>query len=111
MEAQQELSARALQYHASALDWASDLEFSCLEVIFLHRLLDDYFIRLSAPEYVQKLKDIERDLLDLENNRHELDKLATEHLNEINLTTMDVVAKRTEDLEVMHIRLGYRMTE
>jgi len=111
MQTREELSARTAQYHASAIDWASDLEFFKVETVFFHRLLDDYFIRLSAPEYVQKLRIVERELLEMENDRYELDKLLLEHLNAIELTIMNAVSEKNEDLEVMHIRLGYLMTE
>ncbi|WP_448104476.1 hypothetical protein [Pedobacter panaciterrae] len=111
METQAELSANTLQYHASAVDWASDLDFFKVETVFFHRLLDDYFIRLSAPEYVLKLRDIERELLDLEDDRYELDKLLAEHFKKIELSAMDPAAEKTENQQVMHIRIGYLMTE
>lgn len=111
MEKQEEFSIALFKYRAAALEWTSDLEFFKVEIIFFHRLLDDYFIRLSVPEYIQKLRAIENELLELDNDRHELDKRMSDHLNGVEFALTAVTSEKGEELEVTHIRLGYQMTE
>jgi len=41
-----------IQYHAVARHWASDIDFFKIEIVFLHHLLDDHFMLLSGPDYI-----------------------------------------------------------
>lgn len=110
METPVKLSALVIKYHSSAKNWASDLDFFKVEGIFFHRLLAAYFIRLSAPQFSQQLRDLEAELAEIEGDRCQVDKLLREHVNQMGLVTEDMIRENPEDLEVKHIRLGYLIT-
>ncbi|WP_199118046.1 hypothetical protein [Pedobacter sp. ASV28] len=111
MKAPVNLSARSLQYYLIAKNWISDLEFFKIEATFFHHLLDDYFVRLSAPVFIDKLKLMENRLIDLEEERHQADKQISEQITQLELMAEDIVPENSESLETKQIHLENSMKE
>jgi len=110
MKAPANLSSKSLQYYVDAKHWTSDLEFFKIETAFFHRLLDDYFIRLTSPYFIEKLKGIEAKLLKFEEVRHQTDKLLTEQIMHVELTAEDALPEDLERIENKQMKLGELMT-
>jgi len=64
---------------------AADLEFYKIETAFLLRLLDDYFIRLSAPPYLAKLKRAGKQLYQLETDLQQADRQLSHQLKQLEM--------------------------
>ena len=105
------LSARSLQYYVIALRWVSDLEFFNIETAFLHRLIDEYFIRLSDKTYFEKLKLVGNNLLKLEKDKSRADNLLTKQLKQVELMAEDIVPEKAEDLTANQVQLEYLMAD
>lgn len=103
-------SAEYRQYHAIARHWASDIDFFKIETVFLRYLLDDYFIRLSGPEYLEGLKSVGTKLLELEKDKYSADIHLIEHLKNLEGQTEDLVFDRGEFLADKHEQMGHAMT-
>ncbi|SMC94979.1 hypothetical protein [Pedobacter nyackensis] len=104
------LSSKSLQYYVEAKHWTSDLEFFKVETSFFHRLLDDYFIRLTSPYFIEKLKAIEAKLLKFEEERHQTDKVLTEQLTKVELMAEDIMPEDLEGIENKQSKLQDLMT-
>lgn len=102
-------SAAYRQYHAIATHWASDINFFKIETVFLHHLLDDYFIRLSGPEYLEALKNVGIKLLQLEKDKYSADLHLIEHLKNLEGQTEDLVFDRGEFLADKHQQMEHAM--
>lgn len=111
METSANLSSKSNQYYVVAKHWASDLEFFKVESNFFHYLLDKYFIRLSSPEYIEKLKQLGRELRVLEEDRHKTDILVGELLKLIVLIAEDIVPEDLEKIEATQGTLEVLMKE
>jgi len=103
-------SAKYRQYHAIAKHWASDVDFFKIETVFLHHLLDDYFIRLSGPEYLEALKSVGAKLLQLEKDKYSADIHLIAHLKNLEGQTEDLVFDRGEFLVDKHEQMEHAMT-
>jgi len=95
--------------HAMARHWASDIDFYKIEMRFLHHLLHDYFIRLSAPEYIDELKDLGRKLLQLEKDKYSADIHLIEYLKHLEGQTEDLLPEHVELLTVSHEQIEDEM--
>lgn len=71
------------RYHATARNWAIDLDFFRSESTFLHRLLDGHIIKISNDTQRRELKDVADELLKLEIQKQEIDSLLIRHLTEL----------------------------
>ncbi|MFC3560579.1 hypothetical protein [Pedobacter jamesrossensis] len=98
------------QYHALAKHWASDVDFFKVETVFLHHLLDDYFIRLSSPEYLEALKSVGAKLLQLEKDKYSADILLCKHLKNLEGQTEELLFNHGELLEDKHEQMEHVMT-
>jgi hypothetical protein len=105
------MSARSLQYYVIALRWVSDLEFFNIETAFLHRLIDEYFIRLSDKTYFEKLKLVRNNLLKLEKDKSLADSLLTKQLKQVELMAEDIVPEKVENLTANQVQLEYLMAD
>lgn len=99
------ISPGLLQYHVLSKKWESDLEFFSIETAFFHRLLDDYFTRLSVPKYSARLKAIGRRLYELEQEESELAAMLDGHLKHLQLIVENTIAREDESLADMHATL------
>ncbi len=104
------MSARSLQYYVIDRRWASDIEFFKIETAFLHRLLDDYFVRLCNPVHIDQLKYVGKNLLKLEKEECQADLLITEQLKNVELMTEDIIPENADELTVNQVKLEYLMT-
>jgi len=104
------MSARSLQFYVIARRWASDLEFFDIEIAFLHRLIDDYFIALSSRKYFEALRPVGKNLLKLEEDRSRLASLLAKQLKQVELMAEDVIPENSEDLAVNQVHLEQLMT-
>lgn len=98
MESAARISARSLQYYVVGTHWASDLEFFRIETLFLHRLLDDYFVRLLGGGHLKELSRTGNKLLTLEKNEVSVSKSLTEQLKQLELMAEDIIPEDTEEL-------------
>lgn len=106
METSAELSARAQQYYVLSRRWESDLEFFKIETAFLHRLLDDYFVRLLNPVYFEDLKQTGARLFDLEKDESELRKQLSGHLKQLELVAENIIPEDIGNLTDAHVEIG-----
>lgn len=106
METSAELSDRAQQYYVLSRRWESDLEFFKIETAFLHRLLDDYFVRLLNPVYFEDLKQTGAKLFDLEKDENELRKQLSAHLKQLELVAENIIPEDTGSLTDAHFEIG-----
>ncbi|NHA03374.1 hypothetical protein G7092_06195 [Mucilaginibacter sp. HC2] len=63
----------------------ADLEFYKIETAFLLRLLDDYFIRLSAPLYLAKLKRAGKQFYQLETDLQQTGRHLNQQLKQLEM--------------------------
>lgn len=105
MKNKSKLSEMAQQDCCAAKKWAADLEFYKIECTFFRHLIGNYFGRLIAPQYLDQLKLIENELVALEEKRHEIDKMLSEHLIKINLMAKSILREEKEDLMKQHDNL------
>jgi hypothetical protein len=105
-----DLSGRAVQYYALSRQWKSDLEFFRIETAFLHRLLDDYFSRLLAPTYIERLKEAGKELYKLEKDESQANKLIDGQLTQLDLAAEAVIPEEKEILATKHLQLEQLMT-
>jgi len=60
--------------------WKSDLEFFKLDLDFLGKLLDKYFIWITRKENIHEVKEVMQDLKILVDNCKSLQERTSEHL-------------------------------
>ena len=101
MENITEMSDRAEQYYISTNRWVSDLEFFQVEADFLRNLQQDYFISLSEPVDIEKLKDIGNKLLKLQLNMKDAHKECSLQLDRL---TQIAENKATEDISYLSVK-------
>lgn len=99
------LSSRSIQYYAIARKWASDLEFFRIETAFLHRLLEDHYIRLSIPVYFEQLSNIAIQLQELDNNNRRAETLVEQQLKYLEQMAEDVIPESADELTGTQIKL------
>ena len=105
------MSARSLQYYLIATRWASDLEFFKVETAFLHRLIEEYFIRLGGPKHIENFRKTGKALLKLEEDRNRADNLLTEQLKHLELMAEDVIPEDVNSLSDKQIQIEYLVTD
>lgn len=98
METTLSLSARSQQFYILCRRWESDLEFFQIETAFLHRLLDDYFVRLLSPEFFDKLKRTSQKLFVLERDENHLSQQLATHTRQLELIAESIVHEDAEKL-------------
>lgn len=103
------LSSKSNQYYVIAKQWTSDLEFFKVESNFFHYLLDRYFIGLSSPEYIEKLKQLGLELRALEEDRQKIDILVGEQLKLMVIVAEDIVPEDSEKIEATQSTLEFLM--
>lgn len=91
--------------------WTSDLEFYKVECSFLRNLLDNYFNRLTAPRHIDRLKYIENELVKVEDERHEIDKLFVGYMAQVKAVADTMEAAEQKDLEDRYLKLWSLMEE
>ena len=110
METVTSMSSRSLQYYVVARRWSSDIEFFKIETAFLHRLLDNYFLRLCEREYIEQLEQTGMKLLKLEREESLADLLINEQLKYVELMAEDIIYENADELAVNQVKLEYLMT-
>ncbi len=105
------MSARSLQYYVIAKRWAADLEFFKIETAFFYRLMDDYFIRLCEPSYIDKFKQVSKNLLKLEVDRNQADRLLSDQLKHLELMAEDIIPEDVDSLSSKQIQIEYLVTD
>ncbi len=105
------MSARSLQYYVVATRWDSDLEFFKVETAFLHRLIDEYFVRSGGPGYIENFRKPCKALLKLEEDRNRVDNLLTEQLKHLELMADDVISEDIDSLSDKQIKIEYLVTD
>jgi hypothetical protein len=113
-----QLSTTAEQHYVLIRKWRSDLEFFTMETSFLHRLLDDNFLRLCNSYLVKELERTGERLLRLERDENKAVRKMRYQLMEIKwiatnmiLENKDRIKDAQEDMQhqIAHIMLEYRM--
>lgn len=78
-----EVSETLLHHYVLVKKWNSDLEFFKMETAFLHRMLDEYFIRLVSTNSVEEVKINGERLLRLEREESMINLQLAHQLKEI----------------------------
>jgi hypothetical protein len=108
MQTEPTISARSLQYYVIAQRWLSDLEFFKIETSYLHRLMDDYIIRLQDDDHIQKLIATGKSLKKLE--EMEVNNLLSDQIRKLELMAEDIIPEDPESLAAKQVQLEYFMT-
>lgn len=110
METITAMSSRSLQYYVISRRWVSDLDFFKTETQFLQRMLDDHFTQLCNEDYLDKLRDVSKKLLVLEQDEQQVDKLLARQLKNIELMAEDVIPEDADALAGTQVQLEYLIT-
>jgi len=110
METIANMSARSLQYYVIGKHWASDLEFFRIETAFLHRLVDDYFVRLLDEINVTQLSNAGMKLYQLEKDEARVSHMLSAQLKQLELMAEDKIPENTEELAGSQMRLENLVT-
>lgn len=111
MESAAKISGRSLQYYVVARHWASDLEFFRIETFFLHRLLDEYFVRLLSGHDLKDISSTGNKLRALEKNEASLGESLAEQLTQLELMAEDIIPEDTEQLAGRQVDLENQVTK
>ena len=99
---------RSLQYYVIARKWLSDLEFFKIETTYLHRLMDDYIVRLQDAEHIHRLIEVGKELKKLE--QMEINNMLTRQITQLELMAEDVIPEDSESLAATQVQLEYFIT-
>lgn len=105
METLKSTSARSLQYYAICKRWTSDLEFFRIETAFLHRLIEEHFVRLLEEADVISLSATGMKLYQLEKHENKLNKMLEAQLKCLELMAEDIIPDDSESLSGTQIQL------
>ena len=105
METVKSTSARSLQYYAICKRWASDLEFFKIETAFLHRLINDHFVRLLEEADATTLSATGVKLYELEKHENKLNKMLEAQIRYLELMAEDIIPDDSESLSGTQIQL------
>ena len=111
MKNKHDISEHILQDLNKVKTWTSDLEFYKSECSFLHKLLDNYFNRLTTPRHIDSLKHIEHELVVLEEERHAIDKQLGSYMSKLKSSAEAMDADEQKDLEERYGTLWPLMEE
>lgn len=103
--------SRSSQYFAMAKRWSANLSFHQMEAVFLHRLLDDYFLKLSEPQYIEQVTEIKGKICSINEQCRKTVDLLSIQVGMLNLLTNNVFAVDSQILEAKQLRLEYWMTD
>lgn len=103
------LSQTSLQHYVLIRKWASDIEFFKIETAFLHRLLDEYFIRLTNGLFIQHLKNIGERLLILEKAESKADALIRRQLKEMEWMAKHLISENKDRVMDAQVELEFQM--
>lgn len=98
-----------IQYHAIAKHWASDIDFFKIEMVFLHHLLDDHFILLSGPAYIDDLKAVGKKFLKLEQDKYSADTDLIDYIKVLEGQTENLVDGHGELPEIKQKQMEHTM--
>ena len=111
METFNSLSSRSLQYFVIAKKWSSDLEFYKIEIKFLRSLLENNYFILQNYDERDTVKRINKDLMQLDVEKNQLERLLDEQIQHLELMSEDVIPEDTTQIAGSQIRLEYMVTE
>jgi len=109
MQATITMPDRSLQYYVIARKWLSDLEFFKIETAYLHRLMDDYIVRLQDAEHIHMLIEAGKELKKLE--QMELDNMLANQITQLELMAEDIIPEDSESLAATQVKLEYFITD
>ncbi|TCD04414.1 hypothetical protein EZ449_17405 [Pedobacter frigidisoli] len=99
-----------IHYHTIAKQWASDIDFFKVEMVFLHHLLDDHFILLSSAEYIDDLKAVGKKFLTLEKDKYNVDTELIDYIKVLEGQTENLVDSHGELLDNKQKQMEQRMS-
>ncbi|WP_295792991.1 hypothetical protein [Mucilaginibacter sp.] len=99
---------RTLQYYVIARKWLSDLEFFKIETAYLHRLMDDYIVRLQDADHIHRLIEVGKELKKLE--QMEINNMLANQITQLELMAEDVIPEDSESLAATQVQLEYFIT-
>ncbi|MBV8390274.1 MAG: hypothetical protein JO080_10780 [Mucilaginibacter sp.] len=111
METLNSLSARSLQYLVIAKKWNADLEFYKFEIKFLRTLLENNFFTLQNNGERDTVKRINNDLLILDVEKDQLERLLNEQIQQLELMSEDIIPEDATQVAGKQIRLEYMVAE
>jgi len=103
------ISSSCLQHYVLIRKWGSDMEFFKIETSFLHRLLDEYFVRLTNSLFIQDLKSNGEKLLNLEKEVSKVDLLIKRQLKELEWIAKNLISENKERVIDAQVELEFHM--
>lgn len=103
------ISSSCLQHYVLIRKWGSDMEFFKIETSFLHRLLDEYFVRLTNSLFIQDLKSNGQKLLNLEKEVSKVDLLIKRQLKELEWIAKNLISENKERVIDAQVELEFHM--
>lgn len=111
METITSLSSRSIQYFAIAKKWSSDIEFYKHEVKFLRSLVDECFFNTQNAAERKKLAEINNELMELDAEKNQLERLLNEQIKELELMAEDVIPEDANHIACKQIGLEYMVND
>lgn len=105
METRNRMSARSIEYYVISRRWTSDLNFYKIETAFFHRLIEDHFTGLSAPENIATMKAAGKKLFSIAVEISNADKMLAGQLKQIELIAKNIIIEDDEALALTQAQL------
>ena len=100
-----------LQHYMLIKKWGSELEFLKIETSFLHRLLDEYFIRLMNSYLADDLKMSGERLLKLEKELSRTDAVMMRQFKEMKWIATNIIKENKNRIIEARREIGYQMAQ
>jgi len=100
-----------LQHYMLIKKWGSELEFLKIETSFLHRLLDEYFIRLMNSYLADDLKMSGERLLKLEKELSRTDAVMMRQFKEMKWIATNIIKENKNRITEARREIGYQMAQ
>jgi hypothetical protein len=98
-----------IQYHTIAKHWKSDIDFFEIEMVFLHHLLNNHFILLSGPAYIDVLQTVGEKFSQLEKDKNNTDTDLIDYIKVLEGQTENLGDGHGESLAIKHKQMEYSM--
>jgi len=104
-------SPTILQHYVLVRKWSSDIEFFKIETYFLHRLLDEYFLRLCNSYLVKELKITGERLLALEKQQRRAARALRRQILETKWISKDLIQVNNDRITEAQVDIEYLMAQ
>ena len=85
--------------------WKSDLEFYKEDLLFLHHIIDKYFMWITKPENLDMVKEIKKELFNTKSNNRKLLEEVQKHMSQLGHLVEEANSEDQEFVKKQHLRL------